>query len=255
MRRINRFWFKRTNQLKHNSYVFVLCCDKNGMVLRNSIPDVPEFWETVNDATFYYSDVIMTKHSIDMGIGNVISKFKKVIDADKLFKSFPKNNFERGRDTKINQYLFQNLEDTLYREELFFNGMVWMFGNVEFLHDVKSVIDEIRVCHCNVDFTELYPDQELDVFNLNSWLEKYQFAVSDTIITETVRKNRELAAKLISKQKKSINKSEQKSEVWDNGMRVIKQEEKPKNVKLPDIYDYTFKFYKRFSTKYEKVSS
>lgn len=219
------------------------------MVLRNSIPDVPEFWETVNDATFYYSDVIMTKHSIDMGIGNVISKFKKVIDADKLFKTFPKNNFERGRDTKINQYLFQNLEDTLYREEVFFNGMIWMFGNIEFLHDVKSVIDEIRVCHCNVDFTELYPDQELDVFNLNNWLEKYQFAAVDTITTETVQKNRELVAKLASKEKKPINKSGQKSEIWDNGMRVIKKEEKPKEIKVPLIYDYTFKFYKRFLTK------
>ena len=225
------------------------------MVLRNSIPDVPEFWEMVNDATFYYSDVIMTKHSIDMGLGNVINKFKKVIDADKLFKSFPKNNFERGRDTKINQYLFQNLEDALYREELFFNGLVWMFGNIEFLHDVKSIIDEIRVCHCNVDFTQLYPFQELDVFNLNNWLEKYHFAAADTIVTETVKKNRELAAKLTSKQKKTINNSEQKSEVWDNGMRLIKQEEAPKNVKLPVIYDYTFKFYKRFSTKHEKVSS
>ena len=191
----------------------------------------------------------MTKHSIDMGIGNVISKFKKVIDADKLFKTFPKNNFERGRDTKINQYLFQNLEDTLYREEVFFNGMIWMFGNIEFLHDVKSVIDEIRVCHCNVDFTELYPDQELDVFNLNNWLEKYQFAAVDTITTETVQKNRELVAKLASKEKKPINKSGQKSEIWDNGMRVIKKEEKPKEIKVPLIYDYTFKFYKRFLTK------
>ena len=249
MRRINRFWFKNTNQLKHNSYVFVLCCDKNGMVLRNSIPDVPEFWENVNDATFYYSDVIMTKHSIDMGLGNVIHKFKKVIDADKLFKSFPKNNFERCRDTKINHYLFQNLEDTLYREELFFNGMGWMFGNIEFLQDVKSIIDEIRVCHCNVDFTELYPDQELDVFNLNNWLEKYQFVVSDTITTETVKNNRELVRKLVQKQKNLMNKSGQKTEIWDNGMRIIKQEEKPKNINLPDIYDYTFKFYKRFSTK------
>ena len=219
------------------------------MVLRNSIPDVPEFWENVNDATFYYSDVIMTKHSIDMGLGNVIHKFKKVIDADKLFKSFPKNNFERCRDTKINHYLFQNLEDTLYREELFFNGMVWMFGNIEFLHDVKSIIDEIRVCHCNVDFTELYPDQELDVFNLNNWLEKYQFVVSDTITTETVKNNRELVSKLAPKQKNLMNKSGQKTEIWDNGMRIIKQEEKPKNINLPDIYDYTFKFYKRFSTK------
>ena len=130
-----------------------------------------------------------------------------------------------------------------------------MFGNIEFLHDVKSVIDEIRVCHCNADFAELYLDQELDVFNINNWLEKCQFAVSDTITTETVRKNRELATKLVAKNKKVVNKTPQNEEVWDNGMRVIKQEEKPKNVKLPDIYDYTFKFYKRFSTKYEKVSS
>ena len=239
MKRIVRFWHKNAWKDKHNHYVFVLACDKNGNTLRNTFPSIPEFWETVNDTTFYYSDIFCNKAAIDMGLDTKISKFKKVVDEDSLRTVFKNDSkFERGRAPKKGKYYFQNMFDFLYHEEIFFNGIVWCFGNLEFLQDLKGVIDEIRICRCNVDFAELYPSEMLDIWPVDKWLNKHGFVRSDNHRPQQ-------SEKWLSTIKSSKPISE--DIVWDNGF-VVKKQAQPKSKILkdiPDLYDYMFEIWKR----------
>lgn len=237
MERTHTFWYKKASVKKHNKYIYVICCDKDGFVLRNSFPEVPEFWEQISDATFYYSEVITDAQGMRMGLGELIKKFKKVIDPESLFVKVKNTNFPRFKATK-NLYYYQALGDALYREEIFFDGLIWWFGNMEFLHDLKSVIDEVRICRCDVSFKELYPDEVLDLFNLDEWLAKHHFDLIQEHETNKSKENRKLIALKASKVKRKV-----KEEILDNGMRIIHQEPKVKNLKLPDIPTYKFCFY------------
>lgn len=238
MERTYTFWYKKASVKKHNKYIFVICCDKDGYVLRNMLPPVPEFWEQISDATFYYSEVITNAQGMRMGLGDKIKKFKKVIDQEQFMKSCGNSKLVRWKVSK-NLYLYQTLDDALYREEIFFEGIIWWFGNIEFLHDLKSVIDEVRVCQCDVSFKELFPDEILDIFNLIDWLPKHHFDLYQTHETQLSQNNR----KLVEMKRKKV-KAKVKEEILDNGMRIIKKEPNAKDIKLPDIPVYQFKFYK-----------
>ena len=237
MERTHTFWYKKASVKKHNKYIYAICCDKDGFVLRNKFPEVPEFWEQISDATLYYSEVLTNAQGMRMGLGELIKKFKKVIDPESLFVKVKNTNFPRFKAAK-NLYYYQALGDALYREEIFFDGLIWWFGNMEFLHDLKSVVDEVRVCRCDVSFKELYPDEVLDLFNLDEWLAKHNFDLTQEHETDKSKENRKLITLKASKTKVKV-----KEEILGNGMRIIHQEPKVKNLKLPDIPTYKFCFY------------
>lgn len=241
VKRTTRFWFKNTFERKHNRYVFVTLCDKDGIMLQNKLPEVPEFFEIIGDQIWQYSDCISHENWLDSGLFKITTKkFLKIIAPNMLQKLFGKTNVERARVPGKNLYMFQNMHDLLYREETFFNeGVVWVFGNPDMLEDFKSVIDEIRVCKCNCSFEEMYEGEQFGAKYLGQILNELDFGLKHSVVTDAVKRNLDLLKR--NKQPKQ----QPKVEILDNGMKIIKESEveKPKKLDLTGIYDYEIQTY------------
>lgn len=246
-KKLRKMWFKNTFERKHNRYIFVTICDKNGNCLRNIMPNIPEFNEIIADQIWQHSDVVSHENWLQSGITKITTKkFIKMVAPNMLQSVFGEANesgrlakkVERSRVPGKNLYMFQNIEDLLYREETFFKGgVVWVFGNLDFLSDLRTVIDEIRICSCNVDFSQMF-DEQIDFISIYDLLKKFNFNKVTEMVTKEVKKNLELIANNRRPKAELIE-----TRVLDNGMKYI-DTSKTKISNIPTgLYDYKIEYW------------
>lgn len=235
-------FYKNTFVKKQNTYTWCGIVDKNGRMLKNYMPDVlPDFINHITECTQAASDMIIDDTFYKFGIHKQFHKFFKLVSPSLYMEYLYPVHKERGRYKNESIYLYGTWFDAFYNIENFFKGVLWMFTTLNNLNNYLPYIDRVRVLRVNHDFVEMFGENELEPYSLDDIIQN-KFNKLDEIKSPESEQ-----LKKISENKRS-KRIERKQEVWANGMKIFKideEQEKYKNMELPEIYDYHFEIYRK----------
>lgn len=245
MERIHTINYKETSTRKINQYTWTGIVDKDGYMLSDTNLDIPCYWNWFSELPYDTSQYLIDSQERYKGVNTTLkSNFFKYVDPEVGIEYMNATGREHGKLSKANPetanlYVYITMEDAMYTNELFSNGILWMFTSLDNLNNYMPYIDSIRVMRLNHSFKELYPDANIELLKFDDIVGKHFELSSKT--------RPELSQKYIELSKKKFVTEKVKPQYWDNGMKIIsKQESKTEQRKkhdLPPIWDYQFEVY------------
>lgn len=235
-KRLEKLFYKHRETKKRNKYCFCLVVDKDNKTLVDRVPEIPEFFERVDDMSQYNSDFLLNEVMYKAGYHKMLKRYFKVVYPELLFKNFKNTSKESARFPGERIYLYQNLATAMFNVEEFFNGVVWVFGDVEMLYDMISAVDKILICKVNESFKDIYPEAIVNDFEFDEDFIKRKGFPSGTI------EKSKTSANYVDRMK-NYSKATEKVEILSDHIKMVKSKSQVKRELLkgiPNIYNYHF---------------
>jgi len=233
--RIKRFFYKNRPTRKKNKYYFCLVLDADGKMLANALPDVPEFYERISDMSVYASDFLADTRMYENGIHKKLDRFFKVVHPEKFAREFRNTNKESARMPGEKTYLYQDINSALFQSEEFFDGVMWAFGDLSMLSDMRYIIDKIFICRLKHRYEDILPEEELFELSFDEEeFKSYGFIETASYASPASTKFKQLM--------QTVKESKQEVEYFSEHIKLVtpRSEVKKRAKNVPLIYDYMF---------------